>query len=95
MENKKKFLWLMFVGLIILTVFIVNSLIIVFVRISQSDLIYTYIVRVAFTNYQGKTNAVAQLKKNDYQEVLRELQIVGVLAEMTLKNPGYVQNFNI
>ena len=84
----------MFVGLIILTVLIVNSLIIVFVRISQSDLIYTYIVRVAFTNYQGITNAVAQLKKNDFQEVLRELQIVGVLAELTLKNPEYVKIFN-
>ena len=61
-------------------------------RISQSDLIYTYIVRVAFTNYQGKTNAVAQLKRNDFQEVLRELEIAGMLSELALQHPEYVSS---
>ena len=88
--RKKKFLWLMFVLLITITVFIIITLIVIFSRISLSTLIYNYIVRVAFTDYQGITDAVAQLKKNDLQEVFRELSIAGVLTELALKHPEYV-----
>ena len=50
------------------------------------------IVKVKFTNYQSVTDAVAQLKKNDLQEIFRELQVIGTFLELAIKNPTYVSS---
>lgn len=60
--------------------------------IYQSTLINDYIIKVKFTNYQSITDAVAQLKKNDLQEIFRELQIAGEILEVALKNPSYISS---
>ena len=60
--RKKRLLWLMFVWLIIITVLVIVTLIVIFARMTQSTLINNYIVRVAFTDYEDVTDAVAQLK---------------------------------
>lgn len=71
---------------------IIWTLIIILLRISQSTLINDYIVKAKFTNYQSITDAVAQLKKNDLQEIFRELQIAGGILELVLKNPSYISS---
>lgn len=88
--RRKRAMCLLFVGLIFVVVCVIITLIIVISKASQSLLINNYIVQVAFTKYQSITDAVGKLKKNDLQEIFRELQITDSLISLAVNNPTYV-----
>ena len=53
---------------------------------TQQAIITDYIVRLGFTNFQRISGAVAQLKKNDLQEIFRELIILNSLLGTMMNN---------
>lgn len=68
------------------------ALIIVLTIFVQKEQIETYITRIEFTKFQSISDAVAELKKNDLQEVFRELLIIGALLDLPINNPSYMSS---
>lgn len=81
-----------FVGMILVVVLIITTSIVLLARFYQSGLIDNYIVRVEYTKYQHIADAVAQLKKNDLQEIFRELQIMDSLYTLIIDNDSLISS---
>ena len=58
----------------------------------QFDLINKYVIEVEFTKYQSISDAVAQLKKNDLQEITRESLILDSLLSLAIDSPSYISS---
>ena len=58
----------------------------------QSKLINDYIIKVEFTKYQSISDAVAELKRNDLQEIFRESLIIDSLLSLAINNPSYISS---
>ena len=55
----------------------------------QEGVINDYLTKIAFTNFQSISDATAQLKKNDLQELFRESSILDALFSMPLEDSNY------
>ena len=92
MVNKKKLIWSSFVVTTTLIVWIIVIIIIFTALSTQEKVIDNYIKRLGFTNFQRISGAVAQLKKNDLQEVFRELLIMDTLMETMIYSPAVISS---
>lgn len=80
--------------MVIVVILIITTSIVLLARFFQSALIDNYIVRVEYTKYQRISEAVAQIKKNDLQEIFRELQIIDAIYTIGLNNRTLIsQNY--
>ena len=90
--SKKKRIWFLFVALMFIAVIIIIWLIAYLAMTLQSKLINDYIIKVEFTKYQSISDAVAELKRNDLQEIFRESLIIDSLLSLAINYPSYISS---
>lgn len=88
--KKKKIICLSLVSMLILIVAIIILIIISQAMAFQKTLMNDYIRRLGFTNFQRISGGVAQLKKNDLQEIFRELSIIDNILRTTISDPSLI-----
>ena len=97
-EKRKRKICFMFVFLVIISIIVIITLIIIVTLLSQRSLIDEYLVRVSFSKLQSITDAVAMLKKNDLQEIFRELLILDAVVAIPFANQlffsSYIRNYD-
>jgi hypothetical protein len=91
--KRKKTICFCFVLLVIISIIAIIVLVIIVTLFSQRALIDEYLVRVSFSKIQSISDAVAQLKKNDLQEIFRELLFLDALITLPITNEAIFSSY--
>ncbi|CAI2380693.1 unnamed protein product [Moneuplotes crassus] len=87
--KRKRLICLYLVSTTIFFVCTSIAVVVFFIIQDEKENIERYLTTNAFTNFQSISNATAQVKKADLQEITRELLILDALYSIILLNPEY------